>query len=559
MGSLKWLSFLMVLVLVLAVACGDDEEPTSDPTARPATAAATAVATAVATAAAEAMEQTEFRMAVVEDPAFLDPHRVQAGGGGGFVSDWVHNRLLKHDSTLTNPRPDLASSWDRSSDGKTIVFTLRDDVVFHTGRSFSGDDVIWNWDRIINDIADAGRGRNVLSEVNSYEVTGPNEFTIKLDGDSPVILSNMPLWGLAIADKEGLAKIETDPVGTGPYTFIEFVPTDRHVFEKFTDYFDKATLAVRPDRIVMVPIEEATTRIAALKNGQVDLITTLPLQNLDDIRNTPGLQLLQQELSASYVTVAFNVHAGNTIDEPIPSPGDPNFHPVSDVRVRKAIQHAIDKEAIHKTVFLGFGDTDCNIIPKALDWAYEPLDCPEYDLDKARSLLEEAGFPDGFKVTFHPEGAPPQRQIALIVQQNLAEIGIEVEIITVDNPTWNRDVWKGGDYRMATASYAREPDPDGLMQSVFRGESPTGPWGGNNAMGYYDTEIERLFDEGKSTSDRAVRKRAYTAIVKKVVFDDVPLIKVNSRPIFWAANEKVQDAYVNPQGYWNATDWTFKP
>ena len=179
MGSLKWLSFSVVLVLALAVACGDDEEePTSVPTARPATAAATAVATA----AAEAMEQTEFRMAVVEDPAFLDPHRVQAGGGGGFVSDWVHNRLLKHDSTLTNPRPDLASSWDRSSDGKTIVFALRDDVVFHTGRTFSGDDVIWNWDRSINDIADAGRGRNVLSEVNSYEVTGPNEFTIKLDG-----------------------------------------------------------------------------------------------------------------------------------------------------------------------------------------------------------------------------------------------------------------------------------------------------------------------------------------------------------------------------------------
>jgi peptide/nickel transport system substrate-binding protein len=507
------LLLISVFALIFVVACGgdeDEEEATRVPAAQPTAAPAPTSTTPPA-------EPTEFRMAVVADPAFLDPHRIQSGGGGGFVSDWIHNRLLKHDSTMTLPRPDLADSWTRSTDGKTIVFTLRDDVVFHTGRKFTGADIVWNWNRIINDIADKGRGRNVLSEVTSYEVTGTNEFTIKLSGDSPVILSNMPLWGLAIADSEGLAKIETEPVGTGPFTFVDFVPGAHLTVEKFPDYFDKATLAIRPDRVVMVPIEETTTRVAALKSGQVDMIVNLPLQNIEDIEDAPGLQVLEQAMQASYMTVAFNVHASNTIDEPIPAVGDPNRHPIADVRVRKAIQHTIDKEAIHNTVFLGHGDTDCNFIPEALAWAYEPLDCPKRDLAKAKELLAAAGVPDGFDVTFHPEGSPMQRQVALIVKQNLAEIGIEVEIITVDNPTWNRDVWKGGAYEMATASYAREPDPDGLMQSVFRGDSPTGPWGGNNAMGYYSPDIERLFDEGKAISDKAARKAIYLQIVKKII------------------------------------------
>ena len=545
------------IVLVFSIACGDDDDEEAAPAAAPTTAAAVPVSTTAPVAQARSVE---LRIGSRLDPTFLDPHLIQSGDGGGFVSDFIHNRLLQHDRTMTNPQPDLAASWTRSSDGKTIVFTLRDDVVFHTGRKFTGDDVVWNWNRIINEIGARGRGKNVLSEVSSYLVTGPNELTITVGGDSPVILPNMALWGLAIVDKDGIAKIETDPVGTGPFTFVEFIPGDRLVLEKYANHYDKAKLAIRPDRIVMTPIEEDSTRLAALKAGQIDLSISLPLQNVEEIRNTPGLQVLEQAFSAAYGTIAFNVHAGNTFFEPIPAVGDPKRHPIADPKVRMAIQYAIDKEAINKVALLGLGDTDCNFIPKALEWAYEKLDCPTRDLAKARSLLAEAGLAGGFSVKLYPVGGRDfDASVALIVQQNLAEVGIEVEIIALEINAWISDLWKGGQYEMTPASYAREPDPDGLMQSVFRGESPVGPWGGNNVMGYYNQDIERLFDAGKATSDKAERKRIYTEIVKKIVFEDVPLIKYSSRPIFWAANERLQDAYIMPMGYMSFTNWTFKP
>ena len=547
-------------ILAVTVACGDDEPEEEEAMAPTAAAAPTAAPTAAPAPTAAMMEMTELRIGTSIDPTHLDPHLIQSGGGGGFVSDFVHNRLLQHDRTMTNPMADLASSWDRSSDGKTIVFTLRDDVLFHSGRQFSGDDVVWNWNRIINDIADRGRGRNVLSEVTSYEVTGDNEFTITVEGDSPVILPNMALWGLAIADSEGLDQIETHPMGTGPFTFVEFIPGDRLVLEKFKDHYDKAKLEIRPDRIIMTPIGETTTRLAALKAGTIDIAVSLPYQNVEEVRNTPGLQVLEQEFSAAYSTIAFNIHAGRTFFDPIPEPGDPDFHPIADPRVRLAIQQAIDKEAVNKVAMLGYGDVDCNFIPKELAWAYEPLDCPARDVEAAKQMLADAGYPDGFDVRIYPvAGEDVDNNIALIVQQNLAEIGVNVEIVPLEINAWIDDLWKGGQFEMTVAGYAREPDPDGLMQSVFRGDSPVGPWGGNNVMGYYNEDIERLFDEGKAISDKAARKAIYTQIVKKIVLEDVPLIKLSSRPIFWAANDRIQDGYIMPMGYMSFTNWAFKP
>jgi peptide/nickel transport system substrate-binding protein len=544
------------LVLITAVACGDDEE---ESTAAPAAPTAKVVAAATTAPAAVSTEPTTLTIGTKMDPVPLDPHQIQSGDGGGFLSDFVHNRLLQHDDTMTKPFADLASSWTRSSDGKTIVFTLRDDVVFHTGRSFSGDDVVWNWDRIINDIGARGRGKNVLSEVTSYTVSG-NELTITLTGDSPVILPNMALWGLAIIDSESMDGIDTSPVGTGPFTFVEFIPGDRTVLEKFVDHYDTAKLAIRPDRILMTPIEETTTRLAALKAGQIDIAVGLPIPNVEEIRNTAGLQVLEQALSAAYLTMAFNVHAGATFFDPIPKRGDANFHPIADPKVRQAIQYAVDKDAINKVALLGMGDTDCNFIPKALEWAYEPLDCPTRDLDKARALLAEADHGDDWTLTIAPvAGEDIDESIALIIQQNLAEVGITVIVEPLEINAWIKDLWKGGLFEATIAGYAREPDPDGLMQSVFRGESPVGPWGGNNVMGYYDEEIEKLFDDGKAISDPALRKAIYTKIVKKVVFEDVPLIRFTTKPVFWAANDRIQDAYIMPQGYMSFTNWTFKP
>ena len=142
--------------------------------------------------------------------------------------------------------------------------------------------------------------------------------------------------------------------------------------------------------------------------------------------------------------------------------------------MREAIQYAIDKEAIHNAVFFGLGDVDCNFIPKN-HWAYEPIECPERDVEKAKELLAEAGYPDGLTLSYIPEANELTQKMAEVIKQSLAEAGIEIEITIVDSARWLDEVWFGHQFDITDAWYTRESDPDGLMQSVFRkfgGELP---------------------------------------------------------------------------------------
>jgi len=480
-------------------------------------------------------ETTILRVGNNAEIQFLDAQRVQSDMDLPN-SDFVFSRLLQWDSTMMNPKPAVAQSWTISEDGRTYVFKLREDVKFHTGRPLTAEDVVFSWNRAVNEIGDKGRAKGELSQVVSYEATGPYELTVKLKTVSPVFLASMGHWALAIVDKETISTIDTKPIGTGPYKFVENIPGDRLVLEKFQDYWDKEYLSRAADRVVIIPFPQEETRIAALKAGEVDLIHGVSYRYLEEIRNTPGLQLIEQKggLTASYLTVAFNLREG----------------PTADKRVRQAIQYAIDKQAIHKAVFLGLGDVDCNFIPRN-HWAYEPIACPPRDIAKAKQLLAEAGYPNGLKLTYIPEAIEDTQKMAEVVKQSLAEAGIEIEIIIVDSARWLDEVWFGHKFDITDAWYTREPDPDGLMQSVLRKDL------GNNVMGYHNPKVEELFDAGKSTLDRAVRIPIYKEIMEIVVLDEVPLIKVQSMPRFAASNMHVQGAYVTPKGTFAFKDFIY--
>jgi peptide/nickel transport system substrate-binding protein len=186
-------------------------------------------------------------------------------------------------------------------------------------------------------------------------------------------------------------------------------------------------------------------------------------------------------------------------------------------------------------------------------WAYMPITCPERDIEKAKQLLAEAGYPDGLKLTYKPEAIELTQKMAEVVKQSLAEAGIEIEIVILDDATWLDEVWFGHNFEITDAWYTREPDPDGLMQSVLRKEK------GNNVMGYVNPRVEELFDAGKSTLDREERKEIYRELMEIVVLDEVPVIKIQSTARFSAANEHVMGAYVNPKGLVNYKDFTFVP
>ncbi len=464
----------------------------------------------------------------------LDPGIQQSG------VDWppaalVYSRLVEYDNTMMAPVPGLAESWTVSDDGLTYTFQLREGAKFHSGREVTAADVAYTFDRGF-EIGPQGRFAGYMIAVDSYEATGDYEFVIRLAQPDVTFFPNLAVMSASIVDQETIEQVDTQPIGSGPYEFVEWIPGERVVYRKFADYWNQDQLAQWPDEIVTVPIPETQTRLANLQSGQIDIATSIPPEFVQQIESDPNLQLLEQEVSASYLCLIFSQERPPFDDNKL---------------LRQAIAHAIDKETINNNVFFGAGEPGCSLIPPS-HWAYTDIDCPTYDPERARELLAESGFDTSTPITFRTFtdrsfGVP----VAEIIQSNLRDIGLTVEIEPLEWAFYVEDAWVGRNFEMTLAWYTREIDPDGLFSSVLRKEQ------GNNPMRYYNEEVEALFDQGKATTDEEERKQIYEQIMQTAILDDTPLVKLQSMEIKWAANQKVENFALLPKGYPNFYNWSW--
>jgi peptide/nickel transport system substrate-binding protein len=462
----------------------------------------------------------------------LDPGVQQSG------VDWppaalVYNRLVEYDNTMMAPVPSLAESWEVSDDDLTYVFQLRQGATFHTGREVTAADVEYTFNRGF-EIGPQGRFAGYMIAVDSFEASGDYEFVIRLAQPDVTFFANLAVMSASIVDQETIDQIETQPIGSGPYEFVEWIPGERVVYRKYQDYWNADQLALWPDEIITTPIPETQTRIANLQSGQVDMATNIPPEFHQQIEEDPTLQLLGQELSASYLCVIMNMQRPPFQDNKL---------------LRQAIARAIDKETINQNVFFGSGEVGCNLIPPG-HWAYTEIDCPGYDPEAAQQLVAESGFDTSTPIIFRTFtdrgfGVP----VAEIIQSNLTDIGLTVEIEPLEWAFYVEDAWVGRNFEMTLAWYTREIDPDGLFSSVLREEQ------GNNPMRYYNPDVEALFDQGKAIEDPEERKRIYEEIMQIAILDDTPLVKLQTMEIKWAANDKVEDFTLLPKGYPNFYDW----
>lgn len=503
---------------------------------QPAAAPAGAPAEAPAAEADEAPATGGGTMTIGYDSDILklDPGIQQSG------VDWppaalVYSRLVEYDNTMMVPVPGLAESWTVSDDGLTYTFQLREGVKFHSGREVTAADVAYTFERGF-EIGPQGRFAGYMIAVDSFEATGDYEFVINLSQVDVTFFPNLAVMSASIVDQETIDEVDTHPIGSGPYEFVEWIPGERVVYRKFADYWNQEQLAQWPDEIITVPIPETQTRIANLQSGQIDVATSIPPEFVQQIEADPNLQLLGQEVSASYLCV-------------IMSQERPPFN--ENKLLRQAIAYAIDKETINNNIFFGSGEPGCSLIPPS-HWAYTELDCPTYDPEKARELLAESGFDTSTPITFRTFtdrgfGVP----VAEIIQSNLRDIGLNVEIEPLEWAFYVEDAWVGRNFEMTLAWYTREIDPDGLFSSVLREEQ------GNNPMRYYNADVEALFDAGKATADEEERKAIYEEIMNIAILDDTPLVKLQTMEIKWAANTKVQNFSLLPKGYPNFYNWSW--
>ncbi|MGH2558705.1 MAG: ABC transporter substrate-binding protein [Thermomicrobiales bacterium] len=482
-----------------------------------------------------AAQEAPLRIGYHADVNFLDPQLVQSDPDL-LPSSVIYGRLTSWDATMLDPQADVAESWTQPDD-TTYVFTIRPGVTFHTGREVTAEDVVYSYQRAI-DTGDRGRGAGELREVESFSATGPMEFTVKLKQPSAVFLPATGHWALAIIDQETVDQIDTAPVGTGPFTFVEWFPEDHATYHKNPDYWNQEVLAAWPEEITSTPVVEALTRIANLQAGQADLASNIPAQLIGDLEGEENIQLIRQPFTASYWTINFNV----------------TKPPFDNVALRQAVARAIDKETINQNVFFGVGEVGCSLIPSA-HWAADAsVVCEPRDVEAGKVLMAEAGYPDGLKVVFKYGGnsADIEPPLAEILKQNLAEIGIELELQLMEPNIWLQEVFLDKDYEMTQAWYTREPDPDSLMQSVLRQD------GGNNVMGYVNERVEELFDQGKALTDEARRKPIYTEIMQ-IMLEEMPLVKIQTVEVVWAANQRVSGLQLWPKGMPNYLEYQFDP
>ncbi len=464
------------------------------------------------------------------------------GEGQRFMGYTVYDALINWDlSSETKPSdlvPGLALSWglDPADASKTHwIFKLRPDVRFHDGSVFTADAVVWNLDKLLKtdspqfDQRQSSQGRSRIPSVFTYRAI--DALTLEITTKSPdatlpyqlawILMSSPANWEKQGRNWENVAKA---PSGTGPFKLVSFVPRERAELVPNKDYWDKARIP-KLDRLVLVPVPEANTRVAALRSGQLDWI------------EAPAPDAAKS-LSAAGFKITTNAYPHNWTWHFSRLPGSP----WNDIRIRKAANLAIDREGM-KELLAGLMIPAEGFMPPAHQWFGHPTFKVEYNPDEARRLMKEAGYtpekPLVTKVLISPSGSGQMQPLPMneLMQQNLAEVGIKVAFETVE---WNQliNIWRAGakdpSARGATAmnySYFIQDPFTGLIRHVECALQP--PTGTN--WGYYcDPEMDALIAQVRTTFDPAGQTAVLQKIHEKYVNDALFLMvthDVNARAL----------------------------
>jgi ABC-type transport system substrate-binding protein len=458
----------------------------------------------------------------VTEVASLDPH-VYQGTAWKAINLCLYNSLLGF-NRMGEPSPSLAESWE-TPDAKTIIFKLRKGVTFHKGQKFTAKDVKYSLERIM----DPATGATLRSNLKGVRISIIDDYTVKIEKDEPdvTLLSVLAMGETSIVSEAWMAtgpNVKVEANGTGPFMLTQNEPKVRVIVSRNPNYFE-ADLPYL-DQIDFRMIKDGEARVNALKTGAVDMIDTVPWKDIDILKALPGIKV--DVADGEFMNLWLNT----------------SKKPLDDPRVRRAISFGIDREAISEAAFFGYGTPLYG--PPTIQGTYyyneDLANTFSHDPERARALLAEAGYADGFELellTYH--GLPIYTVTAQIVQANLKEVGIDVKIQLSE---WAALVEKKnkGDYDFLIYGVTiKSPDPDAYAY-YFGAESTY--WA--QPIGFSDPVIEDLIQKGRTSTDPAKRKVIYHDLEQRVL-ELTPWVFVNWRAKAQAYKDKVH-GYVHLGG-----------
>jgi peptide/nickel transport system substrate-binding protein len=475
---------------------------------------------------AGAYAQTTLRVGLAEDPDVLDPTMARTYVGRIVFSAFC-DKLFDIDEKL-NIVPQLALSHETSADGKEVTIKLRPGVKFHDGEPLDAEAAKFSLERHLN--FPGSFRKPELAALDHVDVVDP--LTIKLvlkTPFSPLIAQLTDRAGMMVspkAAKEAGDKFGQHPVCAGPYKFVERVQQDRMVFEKFADYWNKDNVFI--DRVVFLPIVDATVRLANLKSGGLDLIERVLATDIKDVRADKRLKLATA-LELGYLGLTINT--GN----------DKTKGPLSQsAKVRQALDLSIDREALNQVVFNGeFTPGNQSISPEH-PYYQKSFPIQPRDIAKAKALLKESGATLPVSVDFMvPKGAENEA-VAQVIQSMAAEAGFDLRIRLLEWATSLKQA-QAGEYQMFLLGWSGRIDPDGNSYVFLHTKAP------QNESFYSNPEADKVLDEARLVTDPAQRKAIYENLTK-IALNDHPIIYLYHRKLLVAHTARLEGYKQVPDG-----------
>jgi peptide/nickel transport system substrate-binding protein len=458
----------------------------------------------------------------------------------------MFNSLVKKDEKFDYV-PELAANVQRSEDGLSFTFTLRDGVTFHDGRALTSADAKYTLDAVLaSTFAKAasffeGSGANKKAYINSVEAPDARTLVIRLNKQWTGLLPN--LVPIAIIPKDSYESQKTHPLGTGPFKFKSYDQSQQVVdLEANSTYWDGPPSI--PALRVRV-ISDSNALQAELRSGRVDIAplpTSLSPDAIKSLAQDPKLTVHQ------FVGSNLNLLTFNTKEAPL-----------DNIKVRQAIAYAIDREGMIRDLVLGQGKIAHSILPEA-SWAYTPGQTYQFDKAMAKKLLDEAGFrdPDGDgpqmrfpkPITFRISGSSgAARQYSGVIYNYLKEVGIEVTIETSELNTLF-DLLRRGQFQMTYGQWVGGNQDPIFYHDLFAStEIPTETRAARNRSRYSNPELDQILNEAANTYDHAKAAPLY-AKAQEIVSRDVPVLPLWYQANMVIAKKTVGNIHVDASGDW---------
>ncbi|MFQ6124145.1 MAG: ABC transporter substrate-binding protein [Candidatus Heimdallarchaeota archaeon] len=505
------------------------------------------------------------------EPTFMDPALFTWTADHAILSN-IYSYLIGFEPGTFNMIGDLAKEVPTienglmSPDGKTIKFELRTDAKWHPGipgtphegkdyGKVTAHDVVFTIERNmgLHDLAPGDVIYGMLYKNVDY-VEATDDYTVVIhmkEVDVGLLWALAPYRNGAIVHKEAIedygAGIEGEyfkwPIGSGPFKFDHWTENEEFVIVKNEDYYGKEPWL---DKIVYIPYEDENVRYTALEAGDIDIASPMSLKELwDETAANPDLEITSRVgLGNRGISFNFEWEAPD------------GRKPLSDVRVRRAIAHATEKETtipalLVDTPAVGF------LNPGYAGSIYKEEDFPPeylypYDIEKSKKLLAEAGYPDGIDLIFHTVTLPPLDILAPVYKEQWAKAGIRIEIVLEETSAWYERMVIKADYCVGWLPLgARPPESIVILTTIFHSVKPGEPYGLNFAK-YNNSETDALIDQAAVTVDTEARYELYRQIQINLM-RDLPVYPYTWEMTWLANNKKVKNIYVdlfNAHGDW---------